>query len=122
MPEVQRLFFGSVVLLVFIAGGFTAGTGERENVDELIGESVRSPGKASGKMPPEKVYCGQKAYPCYPATLDTSPDIPSPHTTLDATEVVTAFTKDGKYALVPATIVIPARSCRRRNKAGTFCL
>jgi hypothetical protein len=55
-------------------------------------------------MLPERIYCGQKEYPCYPATLDTKPDIPSPHTTLDGIEVVTAFTKDGKYAIVPVTV------------------
>ena len=104
MTAVQTLLLGSVVVTVFITGGFATGAGEREKVDELIGESVRSPGKASGKMSPEKVYCGQKAYPCYPATLDSKPDIPSPHTTLEAVEVVTAFMKDGEYAIVPVTV------------------
>jgi HEAT repeat protein len=60
--------------------------------------------KAVQRIPPETIYCGQKAYPCYPATLETRPDIPSPHTTLDATQVVTAFMKDGKYALIPVTV------------------
>jgi len=100
----QHLFLGSVVLLVFITGAFAAGTGERGKANGLIGKSVRSLEKASEKKPPERIYCGRKAYPCYPATLDSKPDIPSPHITLDAVEVVTAFTKDGKYALVPATI------------------
>jgi len=69
-----------------------------------VTEDKPSSNKASGKMPPEKVYCGQNVYPCYPATLDTKPDILSPHTTLDTVEVVTAFTKDGKYAIVPVTV------------------
>jgi hypothetical protein len=60
--------------------------------------------EALERTPPERIYCGQKEYPCYPATLDTKPDIPSPHTTLDGVEVVTAFTKDGKYALIPVTV------------------
>ncbi|MGB2865201.1 MAG: HEAT repeat domain-containing protein, partial [Sedimentisphaerales bacterium] len=63
-----------------------------------------SPDRTSEKISPDKIYCGQKEYPCYPATLDTKPDIPSPHTTLDAVEVVTAFTKNGKYVLVPVTV------------------
>ena len=63
-----------------------------------------SPAEASEIIPPDKVYCGQKEYPCYPAKLDTKPDIPSPHTMLDGVEVVTAFTKDGKYAIVPVTV------------------
>ncbi len=67
-------------------------------------EEKPSPDTSSEKMLPEKIYCGQNAYPCYPATLDTKPDIPSPHTTLDTVEVVTAFTKDGKYTLVPVSV------------------
>jgi len=69
-----------------------------------IPKEESSPGKALEKKLPDKIYCGQKVYPCYPATLDTKPDIPSPHTTLDGTEVVTAFTKDGKYTLIPVTV------------------
>jgi len=53
---------------------------------------------------PEKVYCSEKEYPCYPVTLDTKPGIPSPHTTLDGIRVITAFTKDGKYVIVPVTV------------------
>ena len=63
-----------------------------------------SRGMTSRKIPPEKIYCGQNVYPCYPATLDAKPDIPSPYTTLGAVEVVTAFTKEGKYVLVPVTV------------------
>jgi hypothetical protein len=42
MMAVQRLFLGSVVFLVFMAGGFAAGAGEREKVNALvnIGEMV----------------------------------------------------------------------------------
>lgn len=69
-----------------------------------VTEDKPSQDKSSEKMLPEKIYCGQNAYPCYPATLDIKPDIPSPHTTLDAVEVVTVFTKDGKYALIPVTV------------------
>jgi len=62
------------------------------------------PGGSSEKCPPEKICCDQKEYPCYPATLDSRPDIPSPHTTPDKVEAVTAFTKNGKYTIVPVTI------------------
>jgi hypothetical protein len=60
--------------------------------------------KAVEKIPPETIYCGKKVYPCYPATLETRPDIPSPHTTLDGAQVVTAFMKNGRYALIPVTV------------------
>jgi len=60
--------------------------------------------ETSEKILPKKVYCGQNEYPCYPATFDAKPDIPSPYRTLDGIEVVTAFTKDGKYAIVPVTV------------------
>ncbi|UCF15336.1 MAG: HEAT repeat domain-containing protein, partial [Phycisphaerales bacterium] len=53
---------------------------------------------------PEQIECNQKTYPCYPKMLDSRPDIPSPYTAPDGTEVVTAYMKDGKFALVPVTL------------------
>ncbi len=61
-------------------------------------------GISSGATPPDQVSYNQKTYPCYPQTLEAKPDIPSPYTTKDAIEIVTAFTKDGRYALVPVTV------------------
>lgn len=95
MTAVQRFSICSVVISVFIIGGFAAGA------DWMVCDEAAI---ALTKIYSEKVYCGQKAYPCYPATLDTKPDIPSPHTTVDGVEVVTAFTKDRKYTLVPVTV------------------
>jgi len=69
-----------------------------------VAKEEPSQAESSEKMLPERIYCGQNEYPCYPATLDTKPDIPSPHRTLDGIEVVTAYTKDGKYAIVPVTV------------------
>lgn len=71
---------------------------------DRIAKKGTNPSATSEETPPEKIYCGQKVYSCYPATLDTKPGIPSPHTTLDKDEVVTAFMKDGKYAIVPVTV------------------
>ena len=56
------------------------------------------------KAGPQKIRCGHRSYPCYPETLDAWPDIPSPYTTLDGAEIVTAFMKNGKYALVTVTV------------------
>jgi HEAT repeat protein len=69
-----------------------------------IAEEVTNQLTISEKTPPEKIYCGQRVYSCYPAALDTKPGIPSPLTTLDRDEVVTAFMKDGRYAIVPVTV------------------
>jgi hypothetical protein len=69
-----------------------------------IAKEVTNPPATSEKTTPEKIYCGRKVYSCYPAALDTKPGIPSPLTTLDRDEVVTAFMKDGKYAIVPVTV------------------
>jgi hypothetical protein len=57
-----------------------------------------------GKTSADHVSYNQKSYPLYPQTLDTRPDIPSPYTTEYGTEIVTAFTKDKKYALIPVTV------------------
>jgi len=40
----------------------------------------------------------------YPTTLDHFPDIPSPFITEDGIEIVVAFTKNKKYALIPVTV------------------
>jgi hypothetical protein len=40
----------------------------------------------------------------YPNTYDHSPDLPSPYTTEDGTEIVVAFTQDEKYVLIPVTV------------------
>ncbi|MFC1604162.1 hypothetical protein ACFL5F_03955 [Planctomycetota bacterium] len=114
MTTVRRLYIGSGILLVFMAGGFaTSADWIVSNEAAWILSQIKSNrvskeepklDKASEKTSPERIYCGQKVYPCYPATLDTKPDIPSPYRTLDAVEVVTAFTKDGKYTLLAVTV------------------
>jgi len=40
----------------------------------------------------------------YPNTYDHFPDLPSPYTLEDGTEIVVAFTKDEKYVLFPVTV------------------
>jgi hypothetical protein len=61
-------------------------------------------GMSSGPTPPDQVSYNNKTYPCYPQRLHVKPDIPSPHTTKDAIETVTAFTKEGSYVLIPVTV------------------
>jgi len=123
MTAVKNLLFGVVVFLIFVTGDFAAInplTGELKNNNDYVREKAtcalgqiksnriakteESRAETSEKKLPEKIYCGKKVYPCYPAMLDTKPDIPSPHTTLDGVQVVTAFTKGGKYTIVPVTI------------------
>jgi len=114
MTAVKRLFLGSMVSLAFMAGGFTTGSDWMLNNDaawilsqtksNIVAKEAPRQGKASEKTPPERIYCGQKVYPYYPGMLDTKPNIPSPHTTLDGIQVVTAITKDGKYVIIPVTI------------------
>jgi HEAT repeat protein len=69
-----------------------------------IPKEITNPSATSEKTPPEKIYCGKKVYSCYPATLETKPDLISPLTTLDRDEVVTALMKNGKYAIVSVTV------------------
>lgn len=40
----------------------------------------------------------------YPHTYDRSPELPSPYTTKDGTEIVVAHTKDNKFTLIPVTV------------------
>lgn len=67
-------------------------------------EVTQSRNEGASKELPNKIYFGRKVYPCYPEMLNTKPDIPSPHTMPDGTEIVTAFMKNGKYALIMVTV------------------
>jgi len=40
----------------------------------------------------------------YPHTYDQCPELPSPYTMKDGTEIVVAFTKDNKFTLIPVTV------------------
>jgi hypothetical protein len=40
----------------------------------------------------------------YPHTYDRSPELPSPYTTGDGTEIVVAHTKDDNFTLIPVTV------------------
>lgn len=40
----------------------------------------------------------------YPHTYDQCPELPSPYTMEDGTEIVVAFTKDKKFMLIPVTV------------------
>ena len=53
---------------------------------------------------PFQIYHNQKSYPLYPKILDQMPDVPSPFRTEDGMEVVIAFTKKNKFALIPVTV------------------
>ncbi|MBN1998913.1 hypothetical protein JW935_15240 [candidate division KSB1 bacterium] len=52
----------------------------------------------------KQISCQQKDYPVYPATLDTVPDIPSPYTTAEGTEVILAALENNQFAVVPVTV------------------
>jgi len=46
----------------------------------------------------------KEALKFYPHTYDQIPELPSPYTMEDGTEIVIAFTKDNKYTLLPVTV------------------
>jgi len=52
MTAVQHLFFGSVVLLVFMAGGYAAGAGEARNGrHDLAGDETKPGPSVDRKVP-----------------------------------------------------------------------
>ena len=48
----------------------------------------------------------------YPEMLDARPDVPSPLTAADGTELVLAFLQNGRYGIVPATLREADGQCR----------
>lgn len=51
-----------------------------------------------------QISINKKTYPLYPITIDELPDVPSPFFTKDGIEILLAFTKNEKYALIPVTV------------------
>jgi hypothetical protein len=52
-----------------------------------------------------------RSYPLYPDTLGTVPQIPSPLTAADGTELMVAVTSAGRYAIIPVTLKEGDRQC-----------
>lgn len=51
-----------------------------------------------------QVSINNKTYPLFPITMDELPDVPSPLFTKEGMEILLAFTKNEKYALIPVTV------------------
>ncbi|MFC1724743.1 hypothetical protein ACFL4T_03885 [candidate division KSB1 bacterium] len=51
-----------------------------------------------------KVTYNSKKFELYPVLYDKLPDVPSPFTAENGTEIITAYFKDNKYALIPVTV------------------
>ncbi|MCK4412390.1 MAG: hypothetical protein KAY32_02480 [Candidatus Eisenbacteria sp.] len=54
--------------------------------------------------PGDRVTYDNKTYPLFPGRLAEEPRVPSPLITEDGREIVTCFTLDGRYFLVPVTV------------------
>jgi len=54
---------------------------------------------------PDQISYKNKIYPLFPKTFETLPDVPSPFYAKDGMEVLLAYTKEGKYTLIPVTKV-----------------
>lgn len=55
-------------------------------------------------QPAATIAYQDQVFQLYPATLAARPDIPSPWTTPEGTEVIRVRLKDGRYALIPVTV------------------
>lgn len=51
-----------------------------------------------------QVTYGRVTYPLYEETLDARPDIPSPYTAEDGTEIITVLMKEQRFALISVTV------------------
>lgn len=64
---------------------------QKDSQDRIVGESFIDP--ISGE-----------SFTLYPATYEKEPGLPSPLTTTDGREIITAITKDKLYALIDVTV------------------
>jgi hypothetical protein len=53
---------------------------------------------------PQEAFQAEESLKLYPHMYDRMPQIPSPYTMKDGTEIVVAFTKDKKYICLPVTV------------------
>lgn len=58
----------------------------------------------TGYGEPDQISCGPHTYHCYPATLETMPQIPSPLSYLDGSEWLVVRVEGDRYAIVPVTV------------------
>lgn len=70
-----------------------------------------APARSSATVASGTVTYGGRSYRLYPETLDERPDIPSPLTAADGTELVVAVTWNNRYGIVPVTLDPQARQC-----------
>jgi hypothetical protein len=107
MLSVERLSVCLMfVALMFFAGGAAQKTSDEEKKINLDRATLKeqSLNTKPEKISPDHISYNQKSYPLYPQTIAFKPKIPSPYATEDGTEIVTSFTKDKKYALIPVTV------------------
>jgi len=80
--------------------------------DACIIQSVRcAPPRSSATIESGSVTYHGRSYPLYPETLAALPDIPSPLTAADGTELVVATAWNGRYGIVPVTLKTKERQC-----------
>ncbi len=70
----------------------------------LVLLSVFPAGSADATAALDQITYEDQLYPLYPELLAKAPPIPSPFVTPDGREIVTCFTLDGRYFLVPVTV------------------
>jgi hypothetical protein len=79
VPKSKYVLFGGYVLLCLLAFVFMQ---DKSSLGAIQDESLK----------------------LFPHAYDRMPQIPSPHTMKDGTEIVVAFTKDKKYVCLPVTV------------------
>jgi hypothetical protein len=79
-----------------------------------VGSDARrcAPPRSSAVIAAGTVSLDGRRYRLYPEVLDARPDLPSPLTAADGTELVLAVLQNGKYGIVPATLREPDGQCR----------
>jgi len=70
-----------------------------------------APGRSAATIQSGAVTFEGRRYRLYPETLDFPPDIPSPLTAADGTELAVAITASGTYGIVPVTLRMADRQC-----------
>ncbi len=95
IAKARLIFPGAAVMLALVPGLIQPEGSFPEDLmlNSTSSQETKMPVQSAGKIPD-----------LYPLTQDQRPEFPSPSILDNGTEVVTALTKDGRFALVPVTV------------------
>jgi hypothetical protein len=105
-----------LIFVVLCNSGLAAQSRSRSDLTAGAAAARCSPARSSATIASGSLTYAGRDYRLYPETLEARPDIPSPLTASDGTELVVAQTWNGRYGIIPVTLKRARRQCDADGK------